>query len=46
MLIFDKDGKATASFYTSDITGRYRIVVNGIGGENFFYATGVIEVGE
>jgi hypothetical protein len=43
-LTFDKDGKAEATFNTSDITGRFRIVVNGITGENMFYATGIIEV--
>jgi hypothetical protein len=44
MLTFDKDGKATASFYTSDIAGRYRIVINGVAGDKFFYATSFIDV--
>jgi hypothetical protein len=43
-LLFDKNGKAEANFNTSDITGRFRIVVNGMSGENLFYTTGVIEV--
>lgn len=44
MLTFDKDGKASASFYTSDITGRFRIVINGVAGDNFFYAGSFIDV--
>lgn len=44
MLLFNKEGKATASFFTSDITGRYRIVVNGVTGDNMFYATGSIGI--
>ncbi|WP_207514724.1 hypothetical protein [Longitalea luteola] len=44
MLVFDKDGKATASFYTSDITGRFRIVVNGVAGDNFFHENAFIDV--
>ncbi len=43
-LVFDKSGKAEASFYTGDITGRFRIVVNGLAGDNLFYASGFIEV--
>ncbi|WP_133053937.1 hypothetical protein [Niastella yeongjuensis] len=43
-LVFDKNGKAEASFYTSDITGRFRIVVNGMAANDVFYATGTIEV--
>jgi hypothetical protein len=43
-LLFDGNGKAEAVFNTSDITGRFRIVVNGMTGENLFYATGMIEV--
>jgi len=43
-LLFDKNGKAEASFYTSDISGRFRIVVNGLAGDNLFYANGSIEV--
>jgi hypothetical protein len=43
-LVFDKDGKAEASFYTGDITGRFRIVVNGLAGDNLFYASEFIDV--
>jgi hypothetical protein len=43
-LVFDKNGKAEASFNTGDITGRFRIVVNGMAGNNLFYANGMIEV--
>lgn len=43
-LVFDKDGKAQCSFYTSDITGRFRIDVNGITNNNLFYATAYIDV--
>ena len=38
-LKFDENGKAEASFYTSDITGRFRVVVNGVSGDNVFYTT-------
>ncbi|WP_205511600.1 hypothetical protein [Longitalea arenae] len=44
MFTFDKDGKASASFYTSDISGRYRIVINGVAGNNLFYATSFFDV--
>jgi uncharacterized protein YfaS (alpha-2-macroglobulin family) len=43
-LVFDKNGKAEASFNTGDITGRFRIVVNGLAEDNLFYATGMIDV--
>jgi hypothetical protein len=44
MLVFDKNGKAEASFNTSDIAGRFRIVVNGLAGDHLFYANAFIEV--
>jgi hypothetical protein len=43
-LVFDKNGKAEAGFNTGDITGRFRIVVNGMAGDNLFYASGFIDV--
>ena len=43
-LVFDKTGKATAGFNTGDITGRFRIVVNGMAGNTVFYSTGTIDV--
>jgi hypothetical protein len=44
MLVFDKAGKAGCSFFTGDITGRFRIVVNGVANNNLFYGMGVIDV--
>jgi hypothetical protein len=44
LLVFDKDGKAECTFYTSDITGRFRIVVNGITENDMFFASGVFDV--
>jgi hypothetical protein len=44
MLVFDKEGKAECSFYTSDITGRFRITVNGISDDNLYHATASFEV--
>ncbi|THU37060.1 hypothetical protein FAM09_19090 [Niastella caeni] len=43
-LVFDKDGKGEINFYTGDITGRFRIVVNGLAGDKLFYANGFIDV--
>jgi hypothetical protein len=43
-LLFDKEGKAECVFHTSDITGRFRIVINGITDNNYFFATGVFGV--
>jgi hypothetical protein len=43
-LLFDKAGNATCSFYTSDLTGRFRIVVNGITNNSVFYGTAVFNV--
>jgi hypothetical protein len=44
MLVFDKTGKAECHFYTGDITGRFRIVVNGVANNNLFYGMGVFDV--
>lgn len=44
VLVFDKNGKAEASFYTSDIAGRFRIVMNGMAGANLFYSTASFDV--
>jgi hypothetical protein len=44
VLVFDANGKAECSFYTSDITGRFRIAVNGMTHNNLFSATAYIEV--
>jgi hypothetical protein len=43
-LVFDARGKAECSFYTSDITGRFRIAVNGMTRDNLFAATAYIDV--
>lgn len=43
-LIFNREGVAECSFYTSDIAGRFRIVINGITTNNLFYATASFEV--
>ncbi len=43
-ITFSADGKAGCSFYTSDITGLFRIVVNGLTNDNLFYASEVFEV--
>ncbi|HTE09770.1 MAG TPA: hypothetical protein VK645_02350 [Chitinophagaceae bacterium] len=43
-LYFNKNGIATCSFYTGDITGKFRIVINGTTGEDLFSATELIEV--
>jgi hypothetical protein len=43
-LVFDKEGKAEADFYTGEITGRFRIVVNGMAGGNLFHTTAILDV--
>jgi hypothetical protein len=43
-LVFDANGRAECSFYTSDITGKFRIAVNGMTRNNLFSATAYIEV--
>jgi hypothetical protein len=43
-LVFDKEGKAECSFYTGDIDGYFRIVVNGITAGNAFFATASFQV--
>jgi hypothetical protein len=38
------NGTATCSFYTSDLAGRFRIVVNGRTNKDLFYGTALFEV--
>lgn len=40
----NSNGTATCSFYTSDLAGRFRIVVNGRTNKDLFYGTALFEV--
>lgn len=43
-LQLDSTGGAECHFYTGDISGRFRIVVNGVAENNLFFATGTFDV--